>query len=59
MLESAHLKGANLYRANLKEAMLAFANLKGADFTDANVLRADLAGVNLEGCVGVARRPVR
>ena len=48
-LKGAYLKGADLYRANLKGANLKWADLKGADLYRANLKGANLEGANLKG----------
>ena len=45
----ATLTGANLFRANLRDADLAGANLRDADLTGANLFRANLRDADLTG----------
>ena len=46
-LRDADLRGANLYRANLRNSNLRDANLRGADLYRANLRDANLYGANL------------
>ena len=48
-LRGAYLRGANLWRANLREADLRGANLRGADLRGADLRRANLWRANLRG----------
>lgn len=46
-LREADLAGANLFKADLFDAVLAGVNLSGANLTEANLMEADLGGANL------------